>query len=79
MKTTESQQAKHQAEHLYVRPDYRMKKEHTLSESKRTAAEIDRQWIDTAKLRLAELRSGKVKPIPSRDVLFRLKAISSKQ
>jgi hypothetical protein len=56
-----------------------MKKEHTLSESKRTAAEIDRQWIDTAKLRLAELRSGKVKPIPSRDVLFRLKAISSKQ
>ena len=29
-----------------------------------TNPKIDRQWIDTAKRRLAELRSGKVKSIP---------------
>jgi putative addiction module component (TIGR02574 family) len=36
--------------------------------------EIDRQWIDTAKRRLAELRSGKVKSVPGEDVFSRVKA-----
>ncbi len=36
--------------------------------------EIDRQWIDAAKQRLAELRSGEVKSIPGQDVLSRVKA-----
>jgi len=35
--------------------------------------DTDRKWIDTAKRRLAELRSGKVNPIPGRDVLSRVK------
>ena len=36
--------------------------------------EIDRQWIDAAKRRLAELRSGEVKSIPGEDVFSRVKA-----
>ena len=35
--------------------------------------DTDRKWIDTAKRRLAELRSGKVNSIPGRDVLSRVK------
>jgi hypothetical protein len=30
--------------------------------------EIDREWVKVAKRRLAELRSGAVKPIPGNDV-----------
>ena len=40
--------------------------------------EIDRQWIDTARRRLAELRSGEVKPIPGEDVFARVEARFSK-
>lgn len=32
---------------------------------------IDAKWTDTAKKRLQELRSGKVKPIPGDDVFER--------
>ncbi len=35
--------------------------------------DIDREWIDAAKRRLAELRSGEVKSIPGQDVLSRVK------
>ena len=35
--------------------------------------EIDRIWIDTAKHRLSELRSGKVKTIPGDKVFARVK------
>ena len=35
--------------------------------------EIDRKWIDVAKRRLAELRSGQVKAIPGEDVFARVK------
>ena len=35
--------------------------------------EIDKIWIDTAKHRLSELRSGKVKAIPGDDVFARVK------
>jgi len=40
--------------------------------------EIDRQWIDTARRRLADLRSGEVKPIPGEDVFARVEARFSK-
>lgn len=35
---------------------------------------VDRQWIDLAKQRLAELRSGKVKSVPGEDVFARVRA-----
>jgi len=35
--------------------------------------DIDRKWIDTAKRRLAELRSGEVKSVPGEDVFSRVK------
>ncbi len=35
--------------------------------------EIDKIWIDTAKRRLSELRSGKVKAIPGDEVFGRVK------
>ncbi|MCX5757842.1 MAG: addiction module protein [Candidatus Hydrogenedentes bacterium] len=31
--------------------------------------EIDRSWCETARVRLKELRSGRVKPIPGNEVL----------
>jgi len=34
--------------------------------------EMDRAWVETATLRLAELRSGKVKPVPSSRVFARI-------
>jgi putative addiction module component (TIGR02574 family) len=34
---------------------------------------IDKNWIKTAKHRLAEIRSGKVKPIPGDDVFTRVR------
>jgi hypothetical protein len=40
----------------------------------RPEPEIDRQWIDAARKRLSELRSGEVKSIPGQDVLSRVKA-----
>ena len=33
---------------------------------------IDRKWVELAKRRLGELRSGKVKPIPGNEVLDRV-------
>jgi len=36
--------------------------------------EIDREWAETARARLAELRSGRVKAIPGEQVLARIKA-----
>ncbi len=35
--------------------------------------EIDAEWIKIAKARLAELRSGKVKPIPGAEVIAKIK------
>ena len=35
--------------------------------------EIDKIWIDTAKHRLSELRSGKVKSIPGDEVFAKVK------
>jgi len=36
--------------------------------------EVDKQWVAAAKRRLAELRSGRVKPIPAERTLARLQA-----
>ena len=33
---------------------------------------IDQKWIEIAKQRLGEIRSGKVKPIPGKEVFDRL-------
>lgn len=35
--------------------------------------EIEKKWIDVAKRRLAELRSGQVKAIPGEEVFARVK------
>ena len=35
-------------------------------------SDIDRKWIAVAQRRLAELRSGKVKPIPGEQVFARI-------
>ncbi|NWG03145.1 MAG: addiction module protein [Syntrophaceae bacterium] len=35
--------------------------------------EIDREWVEVAKRRLAELRSGAVKPIPGNEVLTKIR------
>jgi hypothetical protein len=35
--------------------------------------EIDREWAKVAKRRLAELRSGNVKPIPGNEVLAKIR------
>jgi putative addiction module component (TIGR02574 family) len=34
---------------------------------------IDRQWVEVAKRRLAELRSGNVRPVPGEEVFGRLR------
>lgn len=36
-------------------------------------AEIDRQWMETAKRRLTELRSGTVRPVPGEDVITQVR------
>lgn len=36
-------------------------------------SELDRQWVDSAKRRLAELRSGRVQPVPGEKVFERIK------
>jgi hypothetical protein len=36
-------------------------------------AEIDREWVNVAKRRLAELRSGAVKPIPGDEVFAKVR------
>ncbi len=35
-------------------------------------AEIDEAWAETAEARLAELRAGRVKPVPGDEVLARV-------
>ncbi len=35
--------------------------------------EIDREWIEISKRRLAELRSGAVKPVPGNEVLTKIR------
>jgi putative addiction module component (TIGR02574 family) len=35
--------------------------------------EIDRQWADTAKRRLQELRSGRVEPVPGEEVFAKIR------
>jgi putative addiction module component (TIGR02574 family) len=35
--------------------------------------EIDREWVKVAKHRLAELRSGAVKPIPGNEVFAKIR------
>ena len=35
--------------------------------------EIDRQWVVVAKRRLAELRSGRVKPVPGEEVFAKIR------
>ncbi|MBI1811717.1 MAG: addiction module protein [Nitrospirae bacterium] len=37
------------------------------------AAEIDMEWLKVAKRRLAELRSGSVKPIPGNEVFAKIR------
>jgi len=37
------------------------------------SAEIDREWIRVAKHRLAELRSGSIKPIPGNEVFAKIR------
>jgi putative addiction module component (TIGR02574 family) len=37
------------------------------------SVEIDREWAKVAKRRLAELRSGNVKPIPGNEVLAKIR------
>jgi len=37
------------------------------------SVEIDREWAKIAKRRLAELRSGNVKPIPGNEVLAKIR------
>lgn len=39
----------------------------------RTNNEIDRQWIELAKKRLADLRSGKVQAIPGKEVFEKIR------
>lgn len=36
-------------------------------------SEIDRAWVELAKLRMAELRSGRVKPVPGDHVFSQIK------
>jgi putative addiction module component (TIGR02574 family) len=36
-------------------------------------ADIDREWAVVARRRLAELRSGRVKPVPGDDVFTRIR------
>ena len=38
-----------------------------------SSAEIDREWVKVAKRRLAELRSGAVKPIPGNEVFAKVR------
>ncbi|MEI9477089.1 MAG: addiction module protein [Deltaproteobacteria bacterium] len=38
-----------------------------------SSAEIDSEWVKVAKRRLAELRSGAVKPIPGNEVLAKIR------
>lgn len=35
--------------------------------------DIDKEWLDVAKQRLAELRSGRVRPVPGDRVFARIK------
>ena len=35
--------------------------------------DIDKEWIDVAKQRLAELRSGRVRPVPGDHVFARIR------
>ena len=37
------------------------------------SVEIDREWAEIAKRRLAELRSGSVKPIPGNEVFAKIR------
>jgi len=37
------------------------------------SAEIDREWLSVAKRRLAELRSGSVKPNPGNEVFSKIR------
>ena len=37
----------------------------------RTDPEIDRKWAEVARCRLEDLRSGRVKPLPGKEVLAR--------
>jgi hypothetical protein len=37
-------------------------------------AEVDRKWAEVVKRRLAELRSGRVTPLPGAEVLARARA-----
>jgi hypothetical protein len=41
-------------------------------------AEIDREWVKVAKRRLAELRSGAVKPIPGNEALAKVQGCFEK-
>jgi hypothetical protein len=36
-------------------------------------AEVDRKWIEVVKHRLAELRSGRVKPVPGQQVFTQVR------
>ncbi len=36
-------------------------------------AEIDRQWVEVAQRRLADLRGGRARPVPGEEVFTRLR------
>jgi hypothetical protein len=44
-----------------------------LTSGKNPSVEIDREWLEVAKRRLAELRSGSVKPIPGNEVFSKIR------
>ena len=38
-----------------------------------SSPEIDREWVEVAKRRLSELRSGRVKPVPGHEVFTKIR------
>jgi hypothetical protein len=44
-----------------------------LTSGKNPSVEIDREWLKVAKRRLAELRSGSIKPIPGDEVFSKIR------
>ena len=54
-------------------PRMKLKREAESLPVEESKAEIDREWVNVAKRRLAELRSGAVKPIPGDEVFAKVR------
>ena len=54
-------------------PRMKLKREAGSLPVEESKAEIDREWVKVAKRRLAELRSGAVKPIPGDEVFAKVR------